>query len=119
MHCAPILYRPHQKRKHKCLGDLARAKRNTHHNTFLYALICNACSKVSQHSKSITTTIHANNLLQDDRISRQRSGGGQNDVALDIGSIAAAGERCIDKVVMVQETEYDDEITCKHSYTNR
>ena len=30
-----------------------------------------------------------------------------DDVPLDIGSIAAAGERCIDKVVMVQETEYD------------
>merc|ERR1711970_1155306 len=40
------------------------------------------------------------------RGSRQRGGG--DDVALDIGSIAAAGERCIDKVVMVEETEYDD-----------
>jgi hypothetical protein len=44
-------------------------------------------------------------------------GGGE--VALDIGSIAAAGERCIDKVVMVEETEYDDIITCKHSYSER
>merc|ERR1712018_564097 len=42
-----------------------------------------------------------------------------DDVALDIGSIAAAGERCIDKVVMVQETEYDDVITCKHSYSEK
>merc|ERR1712142_478199 len=48
------------------------------------------------------------------RGSRQRGGG--DDVALDIGSIAAAGERCIDKVVMVEETEYDDVIECKHSY---
>ena len=38
---------------------------------------------------------------------------------MDIGSIAAAGERCIDKVVMVQETEYDDVITCKHSYSEK
>merc|ERR1711931_17043 len=46
-----------------------------------------------------------------------RQGGG--DVSLDIGSIAAAGERCIDKVVMVEETEYDDVIECKHSYTQK
>merc|ERR1712121_172567 len=52
----------------------------------------------------------------DSRGSRQ---GGGDDVALDIGSIAAAGERCIDKVVMVEETEYDDVIECKHSYTQK
>merc|ERR1711974_34476 len=46
------------------------------------------------------------------RDARQRNRG--DDVALDIGSIAAAGERCIDKVVMVEETEYDDVIECKH-----
>merc|ERR1712076_239621 len=49
---------------------------------------------------------------------RQRGRGG-DDVALDIGSIAAAGERCIDKVVMVEETEYDDVIECKHSYSQK
>lgn len=38
---------------------------------------------------------------------------------MDIGSIAAAGERCIDKVVMVEETEYDDVITCQHSYSQK
>lgn len=38
---------------------------------------------------------------------------------LDIGTIAAAGERCVDKVVMVTETEYDEVITCKHSYSER
>ena len=47
---------------------------------------------------------------------KQRAG---DDVPLDIGSIAAAGERCIDKVVMVEETEYDDVIECKHSYSER
>merc|ERR1712142_146083 len=46
-----------------------------------------------------------------------RQGGG--DVDLDIGSIAAAGERCIDKVVMVEETEYDDVIECKHSHSQK
>ena len=53
------------------------------------------------------------------RGSRQRGNGGEDDVALDIGAIAAAGERCIDKVVMVEETEYDDVITCKHSYSEK
>ena len=55
---------------------------------------------------------------QDSRISRQGNLP-ENNVALDIGTIAAAGERCVDKVVMVQETEYDDEILCKHSYSER
>jgi len=55
--------------------------------------------------------------LLDSRVSRQR--GGNEDIALDIGSIAAAGERCIDKVVMVEETEYDDVIECKHSYSQK
>ena len=45
----------------------------------------------------------------------QRQGGGE-EPALDIGSIAAAGERCVDKVIMIEETVYDDVITCKHSY---
>ncbi len=68
---------------------------------------------------------------QDDlnRFSRQRGNqnrfGGSNNRAgadgdqLDIGTIAAAGERCIDKVVMVEETEYDEHIECHHSYSER
>merc|ERR1711883_16315 len=64
---------------------------------------------------------HAHHEVEDTRIARQRGqrqrGGG--DVDLDIGSIAAAGERCIDKVVMVEETEYDDVVTCKHSYSEK
>lgn len=58
------------------------------------------------------------NTLIDSRSARQRNRG-EEEVALDIGSIAAAGERCIDKVVMVQETEYDDVVTCKHSYSEK
>ena len=61
---------------------------------------------------------HEHHAHDDTRASRQRGGGG-SDVALDIGSIAAAGERCIDKVVMVEETEYDDVVTCKHSYSEK
>merc|ERR1712126_684153 len=60
---------------------------------------------------------HAHHSADDTRDARQRGGG--DDVALDIGSIAAAGERCIDKVVMVEETEYDDVVTCKHSYSEK
>lgn len=52
----------------------------------------------------------------DNRGSRQGQGNG---IALDIGTIAAAGERCIDKVVTVEETEYDNVINCKHSYSER
>ncbi|XP_040576402.1 uncharacterized protein [Lepeophtheirus salmonis] len=51
----------------------------------------------------------------ENRLARQ----GGDDVPLDIGSIAAAGERCIDKVVVVEETEYDDHIECHHSYSER
>merc|ERR1712242_559982 len=62
---------------------------------------------------------HAHHATDDTRDARQRGRGGGDDVALDIGSIAAAGERCIDKVVMVEETEYDDVVTCKHSYSEK
>merc|ERR1712223_403787 len=62
---------------------------------------------------------HAHHAVDDVRDARQRGRGGNDDVALDIGSIAAAGERCIDKVVMVEETEYDDVVTCKHSYSEK
>merc|ERR1711993_17184 len=62
---------------------------------------------------------HAQHAVSDIRDARQRGRGGGDDVALDIGSIAAAGERCIDKVVMVEETEYDDVVTCKHSYSEK
>lgn len=61
----------------------------------------------------------AHHAIDDARDARQRGRGGDDEVSLDIGSIAAAGERCIDKVVMVEETEYDDVVTCKHSYSNK
>ena len=44
-------------------------------------------------------------------------GGFGDDITLDLGAVAAAGERCIDKVVMVEETRYDDVIHCQHSYS--
>lgn len=39
-----------------------------------------------------------------------------NDVAVDIASVAVAGERCIDKIVVVEETEEDETIECHHRY---
>jgi len=59
---------------------------------------------------------HAEPVDFDARASRQGQG---DDIDLNIGAIAAAGERCIDKVVMVEETEYDDHIECKHSYSEK
>ena len=47
-----------------------------------------------------------NFFFQGFRSSRQDATNNDNG-PLDIGTIAAAGERCVDKVVMVQETEYD------------
>ena len=47
-----------------------------------------------------------------------RQGFGDPD-ELNIGAIAAAGERCIEKVVMQEKTEYDDHLECKHSYSQR
>ena len=29
------------------------------------------------------------------------------------------GRRCVNKVMMVEETEYDEVLTCDHSYDNR
>eukprot|EP00091_Calanus_sinicus_P025003 TRINITY_DN92_c0_g1_i1.p2 TRINITY_DN92_c0_g1~~TRINITY_DN92_c0_g1_i1.p2 ORF type:complete len:160 (+),score=48.64 TRINITY_DN92_c0_g1_i1:75-554(+) len=50
-----------------------------------------------------------------DRIARQ----GEDAGAPDFGAVAEAGEKCIDKVEMVEETEYDDVIQCDHSYDKR
>ena len=37
---------------------------------------------------------------------------------LDIGAIAAAGDRCIDKIVVVEETERDERVECHHRFLN-
>merc|ERR1712106_158649 len=46
----------------------------------------------------------------------QRQG---EDADTSFGAVAAAGKKCIDKVEMVEETEYDDVIQCDHSYDKR
>jgi hypothetical protein len=52
----------------------------------------------------------------------QRQGADDTDVSF--GAVAAAGpgadgKRCIDKVDMVEETEYDEVVQCDHSYDKR
>merc|ERR1711936_721721 len=52
----------------------------------------------------------------------QRQGGDDTDVSFP--SVAAArpgndGKRCIDKVEMIEETEYDEVVQCDHSYDRR
>merc|ERR1712126_661480 len=55
------------------------------------------------------------------RDQRQRGG---DDTPVDFGSVAAArpgndGKRCIDKVEMIEETEYDEVVQCDHSSDRR
>merc|ERR1719508_5262 len=52
----------------------------------------------------------------------QRQRGGDTDVSFPAVAAAgpgADGKRCIDKVEMVEETEYDDVVQCDHSYDKR
>jgi len=49
---------------------------------------------------------------------------GNDDVDVSFNAVAGAGpgpdgKKCIDKVEMVEETEYDDVVTCDHSYDKR
>lgn len=55
------------------------------------------------------------------RLSRQGAANGNEieDAPIDLGTVAAAGERCVEKVMMIEETQYDDNIECHHSYDER
>ena len=49
---------------------------------------------------------------------------GDSDVDVSFPAVAAAtagsdGKRCIDKVEMVEETQYDEVVQCDHSYDRR
>merc|ERR1739838_92344 len=57
---------------------------------------------------------HETNQNVDGRLARQ-----DDDVDVGFGAVAAAGKKCIDKVEMVEETEYDDVVQCDHSYDKR
>merc|ERR1711892_195623 len=63
---------------------------------------------------------HASHEVEDNRIARQ----GADNTDVTFGAVAGArpgndGKRCIDKVEMVEETEYDDVVQCDHSYDKR
>merc|ERR1712038_1138398 len=57
----------------------------------------------------------------DNRFGKQRDDAALSEdlISVDLGAVAAAGERCIEKVMMVEETVYDDSIECHHSYDQR
>merc|ERR1712106_997328 len=38
---------------------------------------------------------------------------------MDFNSVVEAGKQCIDKVIIQEETEYDEEYTCDHSYNKQ
>merc|ERR1712055_784170 len=62
---------------------------------------------------------HETNSL-DSRASRQGEEGGSVSFPDVAGAAPGAdGKRCIDKVEMVEETEYDDVVQCDHSYDRR
>merc|ERR1712152_8430 len=53
-----------------------------------------------------------------------RGGGGGDSQPVSFNEVSAAGpgadgKRCIDKVEMIEETEYDDVVQCDHSYDKR
>ena len=61
---------------------------------------------------------HHDNHVED-RFARQGS-----DVDVSFPAVAASapgpdGKRCVDKVEMIEETEYDDVVQCDHSYDKR
>ena len=56
----------------------------------------------------------------DNRFAKQSPAEVEDDEgAIDLGVVAAAGTRCVEKVMMIEETLYDDAIECHHSYDKR
>jgi len=73
------------------------------------------------HADHATTSVSSFNRNQlPNRGSRQ----GASELSITFGDVAGArpgndGKRCIDKVEMIEETEYDDVVQCDHSYDRR
>ena len=89
-------------------------------------LVIQANVSESRRTKSLTshfpfaahhTGHHAHN--EDPRISRQGAEDSNDNELPDLDAIAQAGERCVEKVMMVEETIYDDQIVCHHSYSKK
>lgn len=79
-----------------------------------------AAHQHSDHHHGHADHHHAHTDLEP-RISRQGAEGaeGDSDELPDFEDIAQAGERCVEKVMMVEETTYDDQIVCHHSYSKK
>merc|ERR1719347_1436567 len=60
-----------------------------------------------------TSTDNDEESLEED----ESESGDQN--AVGFNEIAGSGRKCIDKVMMVTETVYDEVVTCDHSYSSR
>ena len=78
------------------------------------------------HHNEHIDVVHADSREARQR-NRQRQGGRQptrsdEGGASNLDEVFAAynnGQRCVDKVEMVEYTEYDDEVTCQHSYSQQ
>merc|ERR1712112_189903 len=79
---------------------------------------------VARHQKSLVNTFpfNSNEGADDHHGHHEAHHGDHTDVSFPAVAAAgpgADGKRCIDKVEMVEETEYDDVIQCDHSYDKR
>lgn len=97
-------------------GEESREKRSLT-GTFPFA----AHSKGHHHDDHHAHHAHPHTGL-DPRISRQGAevdDADSNNALPDFAELQQAGERCVEKVMMVEETTYDDQIVCHHSYSKK
>merc|ERR1711872_912261 len=85
-------------------------------NTFPFNASPNQRSQVRNQPRAAPARVSSNNLVP--------PGDRQGDDSVSFSAVAAAspggdGKRCIDKVEMVEETEYDEVVQCDHSYDRR
>merc|ERR1712025_790687 len=92
-------------------GETSRGQRSLV-NTFPF----NSSSEEPHHEE------HAADITQS--LDGRAAGQGEDRESVSFADVAAAGpgadgKKCIDKVEMVEETEYDDVVQCDHSYDKR
>merc|ERR1712234_81077 len=89
-------------------------------NTFPFNAKGGADDHHNHHDHHEHHEAHEPSQAVDSRFARQ----GGEDVDVSFPAVAAAGpgadgKKCIDKVEMIEETEYDDVVQCDHSYDKR
>merc|ERR1711892_409260 len=92
------------------LRNPAAARRDGKSLVGTFPFSANACEDEHHHGRHEE---HAENSVT---ARDQRQG---EDADTSFRAVAAAGKKCIDKVEMVEETEYDDVVQCDHSYDKR